>query len=81
MRSSFPNLLFALTLLTVAGTSTAQDRVVLKSSRTLVGVLTRDTRSAVEFVDDEVGAVRVPWTAIRAGRSSQHLRPLGPGGR
>ncbi|MGA0870734.1 MAG: hypothetical protein ACO3UM_17530, partial [Planctomycetota bacterium] len=66
MRSSFPNLLFALTLLTVAGTSTAQDRVVLKSSRTLVGVLTRDTRSAVEFVDDEVGAVRVPWTAIRA---------------
>jgi hypothetical protein len=66
MHRPFPTVLLTLALLPCLGSPAAQDRVVLKSARTLTGELTRDTRSAIEFVDHELGAVHVPWTSVRA---------------
>jgi hypothetical protein len=58
--------LLTLALLPGARHLTAQDHVVLKSARTLHGELVRDTRHSIEFLDDELGAVQVPWTSVRA---------------
>jgi hypothetical protein len=70
--------LLPLLLATALGAQTP-DRLLLKSGRTLEGRIELEAVDALQFVDRELGPVRVPHTVLRAvERAGAEPDPLGP---